>query len=481
MRSILGFFPDARRVAGAAATFIALGLAACGGDDRTVAQKPVLEDIAPCEHADNYVCGTLSVPLDHQRPAASRLELNVAYSQLPTQSRGTVLMLAGGPGQSSLDIFPDFIDELPADLRHAFWWVMIDQRGTGESALNCPAVQEQAGGSDVLPALPEDVAACATLIGDARAHYGTDATVRDLEMLRQALEVERWTLNGTSYGSYVASQYALAFPERVQGLVLDSVVPHVGLDMTLATAFAAVPRVLEEICQERVCSSDPVRDLELTLQRRNDEIAIFNLLLALSAYDTEFPEVPEALAAAARGNDQALNELLERYRWLHEENANELSQGTHLAALCADQISPWGDSLTPFAEREAWKTSFLNSDQAARYAPFSLAVVAGIGTVANCQHWPPVAPSAVVRDGTLPAVPVLLLAGGRDLITPVAEAELQLAHTPSGRLVVVPDAGHDVQDHDDGQANLAEFLCVGPEALPLPPGSSAEGRCSLPD
>ena len=48
--------------------------------------------------------------------------------------------------------------------------------------------------------------------GPNRAHYATSDTVADLEDLRAALGAERWSLDGVSYGSYVAQRYAAAHP-----------------------------------------------------------------------------------------------------------------------------------------------------------------------------------------------------------------------------------------------------------------------------
>jgi pimeloyl-ACP methyl ester carboxylesterase len=56
---------------------------------------------------------------------------------------------------------------------------------------------------------------------------------------------------------------------------------------------------------------------------------------------------------------------------------------------------------------------------------------------------------------------VLLLAGGRDLSTPLAGARAQAALAPDGHLVVVPDSGHGVQSRavsDTGRQAVGQFL-----------------------
>lgn len=51
----------------------------------------------------------------------------------------------------------------------------------------------------------------------------TWALVRDMEVLREHLGVDRWILNGVSWGSTLALAYATAHPERVLGVVLYAV------------------------------------------------------------------------------------------------------------------------------------------------------------------------------------------------------------------------------------------------------------------
>src|SRR5919201_480980 len=99
---------------------------------------------------------------------------------------------------------------------------MLDQRGTGAGALRCPALQRAAGASDLTVPPPSAIDSCARTIGPARAFYTTADTVADLDQLRRALGARQWTLDGVSYGTFVAERYALAHPGQVKRLVLDS-------------------------------------------------------------------------------------------------------------------------------------------------------------------------------------------------------------------------------------------------------------------
>jgi proline iminopeptidase len=51
----------------------------------------------------------------------------------------------------------------------------------------------------------------------------TAQLIEDIEALREHLEIERWLVNGVSWGSTLALAYAQAHPERVLGIVLMAV------------------------------------------------------------------------------------------------------------------------------------------------------------------------------------------------------------------------------------------------------------------
>ena len=61
----------------------------------------------------------------------------------------------------------------------------------------------------------------------ADGNYSNDAYVADLEGLRQALGLERFSLVGTSMGGRISLTYAGAYPERVERTVLNDIGPEV--------------------------------------------------------------------------------------------------------------------------------------------------------------------------------------------------------------------------------------------------------------
>jgi pimeloyl-ACP methyl ester carboxylesterase len=167
------------------------------------APGPALAGAHPCPRSAAYTCSTLTVPLDYTGRVKGTLRLAVAAG--PRAPQGVLLILTGGPGQPGAPYIGRLGQRL-GDIAEQYRLVMIDQRGTGVDALQCPALQRQMGYSDLQPPTAAAVRACAAAIGPKRAFYGTDDTVRDLDRLRQALGADRITIDGTSYGTYVAER-----------------------------------------------------------------------------------------------------------------------------------------------------------------------------------------------------------------------------------------------------------------------------------
>ena len=279
-----------------------------------------------------------------------------------------------------------------------------------------------------------------------------------MEDLRQALGVDKWSLDGISYGTYVGERYALAHPSHVSKLVLDSVVPQVGETDLGVAEFAAVGRVLGSVCGTRC-----VADLAAVVHRDHLGPELLDALTFDSIADPtyrKFWNVPAALHAARRGDRRDLNRfLVDASTYQRETPAAALDQGLHASALCADWRYPWGDSSAPLAGRAAKLRAAVARIPARKLYPFDAWTASRNGFVTQCLPWTPTAPTPLPH-GKL-RVQTLLVNGNHDLSTPLAWARLQLALTPHGKLVVVPGAGHSVQSRavsNVGRAAVAHFL-----------------------
>jgi pimeloyl-ACP methyl ester carboxylesterase len=373
--------------------------------------------------------------------------------------RGILLFLTGGPGQPGVPSAARVAARLgPA--ADGYRLVLLDQRGTGAAALQCPALQRQMGSTDLAVPTRSAVAACAQAIGPRRRFFGTAETLQDLELLRRALGVPRMSIDGVSYGTFVAERYALRYPSRVARLVLDSVVPHRAADpLSIANAHA-VARVLRSACRASRCTTDPAADLAVVVRRTKLGPQLLSALVTMSIVDPSFDGIAPALAAARRGATGTLAALLRRWGPAPAP-AEALSQGLHASALCADTPMPWGDASAPTARRAAALRRAVARIPAAAAWPFDRSIAGGNGIVRTCLYWPPTSAVPETAPDDLPPVPALLLAGDRDLSTPLAWARAEAAHAPRGHLVVAAGAGHSVQMRaisDAGRNAVRAFL-----------------------
>ena len=141
----------------------------------------------------------LEVPLDHARPDGERITLFAREVADPDgRDRPFLLYLQGGPGGEA----PRPTAGAPGWLERAlrdFRVLLLDQRGTGRSS---PV--------GALPGLnPAEQA-------ERLSRFRADAIVRDAELLRAALGVERWSLLGQSFGGFCVLTYLSLAPEGVR-------------------------------------------------------------------------------------------------------------------------------------------------------------------------------------------------------------------------------------------------------------------------
>jgi pimeloyl-ACP methyl ester carboxylesterase len=420
------------------------------------AAGPKLTGQRPCPNAPGFTCSTLTVPLDHSGKRAGTLSLQVAASDNTDAPRGVLLFLTGGPGQPGVPFAQRLTTRL-GPIGTAYRVVLYDQRGTGAGALQCPALQAAMGSSDLTPPPAAAVRTCAKSLGAKRAYFGTDDVVGDMEALRQALGADTWSLDGVSYGTFVAERYAIAHPNRVDRLVLDSVVPHnAGFELA-PIELRAAGRVLGAVCGR--CADD----LAAVVGKRHDGPQILDAITLMSVVDPTFTQpggLARALREARSGNLVRLNALLSTAKQWDAAPADALSQGLHASALCADLRFPWGDSASPLATRAAKLAAAVARLKPKDLWPFDRATASGNGIEQQCLPWAPT-PATPQAARRLPKVPTLLVNGDRDLSTPLEWARRELAVAPAGRLVVVHGAGHSVQSRaasDVGRNAVAEFL-----------------------
>lgn len=196
---------------------------------------PVILQFADCGRG--YLCGTVTVPLDHDDPRGATVELAVGMvpARDPAQRIGYLLVNPGGPG-GGMDGFLDFGAGLSGRLLSRFDVIGWDPRGVGDSVPSgCWAESRDLYLADPVPDTPAEQAeldaaaralaeACAANLGDAVGHVGTVDTVRDMDAIRRALGAETISYLGFSYGTLLGLLFADMFGEHLRAAVLDGVI-----------------------------------------------------------------------------------------------------------------------------------------------------------------------------------------------------------------------------------------------------------------
>ncbi len=237
-----------RLVAGGvlAATVAATGTLALIPDAQatgTAAPAPVRNSItwgacpAPAQGVTRdprQTCGTVTVPLDYRNPNGRTITIEVSRiaSAKPGKKRGDLLLNPGGPALEGLDMPSTMAPTLPSSVLDEYDLIGFDPRGVGHSnPISCglDVASEQAAfpypgaGGDIQGNITagKTIAADCAKIGDELQYFTTANTARDLDLVRQALDVPKISYWGQSYGTYLGAVYTSLFPQHTDRMILE--------------------------------------------------------------------------------------------------------------------------------------------------------------------------------------------------------------------------------------------------------------------
>lgn len=397
-------------------------------------------------------CASLDVPEDPTKPEGRKIRLKVAMiaSRAAEPEPDPVIYFAGGPGQSATESYAQMAGAF-ARMRDHRHLIFVDQRGTGGSnVLSC----EIPGGMEGLDSLDDTTNVdaqvkmakdCLKSLDADVAQYTTTVAAHDIEALRLAIGAPKLNLYGGSYGTRMAQQYARQYPQAVRSIVLDGVVPAtlalgsehaVNLESTLKA-------ILGECVKQPACKQafgDPYRTLYALRDRvratpatvtmrdpttnqprelRLDEASIVTIA-RLFAYAPETASLlPLLLDEAAKGRPES---LVAQAALIYDSVVGQINHGMQLSVICSEDASR-------LSRRDEDADLILGNS------------LVGV-TLNQCSVWPK---GPVAKDFNEPFtldVPVLLLSGELDPVTPPRYADAVLKSLPNARHLVGKGMGH---------------------------------------
>jgi pimeloyl-ACP methyl ester carboxylesterase len=445
-------------------------------------------------------CGTFRVPENRAAPGGRMLALNVVI--LPARNAGAhepVYFISGGPGQAASVEAPGFAR---AQYRETRDIVLMDIRGTGgDNALDCAL-----GGSDenvqayLEPLLADGAryAECRDQLA-ARAdltQYTTPNAMRDLDELRQALGHEQILIDSGSYGTRAALTFIRMFGDHVRAAALSGAAP---IENRLplyhaAAAQRAFDLLVDGCAAEPACAAaypDVRGDLAATLARLGAAPASVRIPHPVTNQPVEVRLTASAFGDGLRVmlyGDNALQVplLLQRGR------AGDLAPFATAAMQGSRGLRRavrTGLMLSISCAEDVWR---IRPEDVSRETAGSFIGAWRVrGQMAACSVWPR---GAVPDDYYRPLrsdVPVLVLSGQFDPVTPPSWGEA-MARNFTHHLHVVLPAGHvPVTDctqsltrqlFDSGSVDGIDTACVATMRRPafaLPePGRTAEATGS---
>jgi len=416
--------------------------------------------------AQSAFCTTFDVPENWDEPAGRHIGLRVAVVRASAAdvAPDIVVFLDGGPGGAATQDYPAIAAAL-APLRRRHHLLLIDQRGTGASnPLDCPDDISLEADKPARPA-PRAASGVAAPAADAAQRdavrrclaalapraapqfYATGDALRALEAVRLALGGVAFDLVGVSYGTRVAQQYAQRYPAAVRSVVLDSPVPNRlalmseharNLDEALhrrlalcsanaacAARFGDVGASLES-AMERLRSHPQAVELRdpqtyALVQRRINAGDLAELVRFYLYSDTTSALLPLAILQAHDGNYAP---VLAQSQLVVGDVTEHLNSGMSASVLCTEDAD------------------LLRDNPADEHTLLGAATVRS--AIATCLQWPHRARAADFHEPFRTTLPVLVLSGEFDPVTPARYGAEIVAALPRARQLIAPGQGHAV-------------------------------------
>lgn len=433
-------------------------------------------DWGACEdvQGEDLECGTVTVPLVWNDPAAGDIEIAVGRLPASGEKTGSLVTNPGGPGGSGVNFLESASFMISPEVRAAYDVVGFDPRGVNRSAgVECLSDEETdeylaataEPGSEEATQLSEEwgariAEACEAHSGEVLPYLDTYSAARDMDVLRAALGTEQLDYFGYSYGTYLGASFAELYPDRVGRFVLDGAMdPSLTMNGISAGQAEGFERAVEAFLADCLEKGDAC-PFTGTQEEAKQQLIAFFASLDESPLDSGDPERP---VTGAMARSVVITLLYEDALWqtgreaLTDAMKGDGAQLLNIADLSSER-QPDGSYRTnanfaitavncldhPGVADETWVQE--EAERLAEEFPTFGASLGGDG----CSHWPvpPLRePAPISAEG---AGPIVVVGTTGDPATPYAWAENLSAQLDDAVLLTFEGNGHTAYGRSGG-------------------------------
>jgi len=446
--------------------------------DANAAQPAILSrqgrklELKPCGVpgvTKDALCGQYEVYEDRVKNAGRKIQLYVMVlpALVDKPAPDPIFYLQGGPGGAATSVATAWF--MPR-LNRTRDVVLVDQRGTGKSnplRCNLRGDPNEMPGHFVEALTTESLRACRAeleKVADLRL-YTTTLAMADLDDVRAALGYDQVNVYGGSYGSTTALSYLNFYPQRVRTVTISGIAPPNG---PLPLAFAkgvehALNRLFDDCTADEKCKAafpDLRRDWATVVTniskasvtfdalnyalRRREQVTMSREAFADMVREVLYnPTIISLLPAVIHEMSQGDFSHFAFYAYQIRRGLDAaIARGMQLSVMCAEDM--------PFLKeadiQSAMAGTFYGVDKAHAY-------------LRACEQWPRGDMPAKFRQPIKSDVPVLMLSGELDPVTPPDLATPLLRWLPNGRQIIMHNATHNTYECQEKLAR--EFIEQG--------------------
>ena len=419
---------------------------------------------------EQVLCATVPVAENPGKPEGRKIDMNVVIlpSFSSAKEQPPLLILAGGPGQAATEQAV-MVERMFRQVRAHRDIVMIDQRGTGKSnPLACDNFEDEAFAAldfnNATMDLAEQGRICLKGLTESDlSQYSSEQAVDDFEAVREALGYSKYHLYGVSYGTRAGLIYMRRHPDSLESVVLDGVAPTqqaIGaFGQTSEQAFelllsgcrdsndcqAAFPELKQDFQRlvAKLRNDPPLVKIHHPVTGEQDTLLVDHIKFLNAVrngmYMTDTRRMlPLVIHEASKDNFRPFSGF---YGMMGSGGGTGMYMGMTLTVLCSEDWS----RVTAKAKQLDDNNYVVGNMTSRLWDEF-------------CSVWPTYPVDPGFAEPVKSELPVLLLSGRLDPVTPPSWADNAAQTLSNSRHLVAVNGSHAVATHTCAPRVIASFL-----------------------